>query len=159
MWKNTEYRLCNVRNPSSSVLSDLKHEAGSNQCFSYNKTRASNIFSVFSAIRYRHTGESSGELEIAWKHSPCGHRNFHSCIYNCMKTRKMLSIIFVEYIYIYIYSKDLLVYYLNAAIWLATYTCYLFVNRYRVAASTATKPSFFQNNNAFSSLFEIILKK
>ena len=43
-------------------------------------------------------GESLGELEIAWKHSPFGFvfplqflvlPNFHSCFYNCMETRKI----------------------------------------------------------------------
>ena len=38
-------------------------------------------------------------------------------------------------------------------------TRYLFVNRYRVAASNATRPSFSQKNNAYFSFFEIILKK
>ena len=42
-----------------------------------------------------------GQIEIAWKHSPCGLvfplqffvlPNFHSCFYNCMETRKMFSI-------------------------------------------------------------------
>ena len=33
-------------------------------------------------------------------------------------------------------------------------TRYLFVNRYRVAASNATSPSFSQKNNAYSSFFE-----
>ena len=46
-------------------------------------------------IRYRNTRGSLGELEIAWKHSPCRLvfplqllvlPNFHSCFYNCMKT-------------------------------------------------------------------------
>ena len=48
-------------------------------------------------IRYRNTLGSLGELEIAWKHSPCGLvlplqflvlPNFHSCFYNCMETWK-----------------------------------------------------------------------
>ena len=53
-------------------------------------------------IRYRNTRGSLGELEIAWKHSPYGlvHvllqflilPNFHSCLYNCMETRKIFSI-------------------------------------------------------------------
>ena len=51
-----------------------------------------NISPMFT-YSYRNTRESSGELEIAWKHSPCGLvfplqflilPNFHSCFYNCM---------------------------------------------------------------------------
>ena len=36
---------------------------------------------------------------------------------------------------------------------------YCIVNRYRVAASNATKQSFSQKANAYSKFFEIILKK
>ena len=52
-------------------------------------------------IRYRNTRGSLGELEITSKHSPYGLvfplqflvlPNVHSCFYNCMETRKMLSI-------------------------------------------------------------------
>ena len=57
------------------------------------------------------------------------------------------------YIYIYTYAYTIA----NAAIWLATLTRYLFVNRYRIAASNATRPSFSQKYNAYSSYFEIIL--
>ena len=50
----------------------------------------------------------------------------------------------------YIFSKNLLVYYFNYCIYYFNYctligyaTRYLFVNRYRVAASNGTRPSFF----------------
>ena len=50
------------------------------------------------SIRYSNTRERLAELEIAWKHLPCGLvfplqflvlPNFHLCFYNCMETRKM----------------------------------------------------------------------
>ena len=53
--------------------------------------------------RYKNACGSLGELEIVCKHSPYGLHlvfpfqfrvlpNFHTCFYNCMKTRKMFSI-------------------------------------------------------------------
>ena len=47
------------------------------------------------------------------------------------------------YIYIYIYSKNLLVYYFKYYTTIGYATRYLFVNRYRVAANNATTPSYF----------------
>ena len=61
--------------------------------------------------------------------------------------------------FLYSFSKNLLVYYCKCCNLIGYATRYLFVNRYRVAASNATRPSFSQKNNAFSSFFEIILKK
>ena len=58
-------------------------------------------FSPRVPIRYRNTRGSMRELEIAWKHSPCGLMfplqflvlpTLHSCFYNCMEPRKMFSI-------------------------------------------------------------------
>ena len=65
-----------------------------------NRTHFSHVLT-----RYRNTRGSLGELEIAWKRSP--YRlvfplqflvlpNFHSCFYNCMETRKMFSISWIE---------------------------------------------------------------
>ena len=58
-----------------------------------------------------------------------------------------------------VFSKNLVVYYCKCCNLIGYATRYLFVNRYRVAASNATRPSFSQKNNAYFSLFEIILKK
>ena len=57
------------------------------------------------------------------------------------------------------FSKNVLVYYCKYCNLIGYATRYLFVNRYRVAASNATRPRFSQKNNAHISFFEIILKK
>ena len=59
-----------------------------------------------------------------------------------------------------IISKNLLVYYCKCCNLIGYATRYLFVNRYPVATSNATRPSFSQKYNARAiSFFEIILKK
>ena len=58
------------------------------------------------------------------------------------------------YIYVYIFSKNLVVYYCKCCNLIGYTTSYLFVNRYQVAASNATRPSFRK-----TIAFEIISKK
>ena len=61
-----------------------------------------------------------------------------------------------------IFSKNLHVYYCKWCNLNGYATRYLFVNRYRVTASNATRTSFSEEknrNNAYSLFFEIFLKK
>ena len=57
------------------------------------------------------------------------------------------------YIYIYIFSKNLLVYYCKCCNLIGYATRYLFVNIYQVAASNATKPSFSQKKQCLFLVF------
>ena len=56
-------------------------------------------------------------------------------------------------------GENVLVYYCKCCNFIAYATRYIFVNRYQVAASNVTCSSFSQKQNAYSSFFEIILKK
>ena len=57
------------------------------------------------------------------------------------------------YIYIYIFSKNLLVYYCKCYNMIGCGTRYLFVNRYRIAASNSTRPSFSQKKQCLFLVF------
>ena len=60
---------------------------------------------------------------------------------------------------IFRFSKNLLVYYGKWCNLIGYATRYIFVNRYRVAASNATRLNFSQKNNTYSLFFKIILKE
>ena len=76
---------------------------------------------------------------------PCGRKLYHTKIYE-------MHVKFDETC-IYIFSKNIVVYYCKCCNLIGYGTRYLFVNRYGVAASNATRPSFSQKNNAYSSFF------
>ena len=62
-----------------------------------------------------------------------------------------------SYIFLFLFSKNLVEYYCKCCNVICYGTHYLFVNRYQVAACNVTRQSFTQKNN--SSFFKIILKK
>ena len=90
---------------------------------------------------------------MAWTF-PCFPYSYRNTAFNQSK------LTFSKCYFIIQFSKNVLVYYCKCCNLIGYATGYLFVNRYRVAAtSNTTRPSFSEKSNAYSLFLEIILKK